>query len=64
MRIHLPEGYVVGATGVRQSAQSASLPDGTPGTVHRYKATNVIDFAWAADPDFVEKTVDVDGVTL
>ena len=64
VRIHLPEGYVVGATGVKQSAQSASLSDGTPGTVHRYKATNVIDFAWAADPDFVEKTVDVDGVTL
>ena len=64
VRIHLPEGYVVGATGVKQAAQSASLPDGTPGTVHRYKATNVIDFAWAADPDFVEKTVDVDGVTL
>ena len=64
VRIHLPEGYVVGATGVKQSSQSASLPDGTRGTVHRYKATNVIDFAWAADPDFVEKTVNVDGVTL
>ena len=26
VRIHLPEGYVVGATGVKQSSQSASLP--------------------------------------
>ena len=34
------------------------------GTIHHYKASNVIDFAWAADPDFIEETVDVDGVTL
>lgn len=62
--IHLPEGYGLAATGVKQSATSTSLPNGNPGTIHRYKADNVIDFAWAADPDFVESTVDVDGTTL
>ena len=62
--LHLPKGYVVGATGVRQSQKDSSLPNGTPGTIHRYKASNVIDFAWAADPDFIEETIDVDGVTL
>ena len=62
--LHLPKGYVVGATGVRQSQKDSPLPNGTPGTIHRYKASNVIDFAWAADPDFIEETIDVDGVTL
>ena len=62
--IHMPDGYVIGATGVKSSQKSMPLPDGNPGTVHRFKANNVIDFAWAADPDFVEKTVDVEGVTL
>jgi len=62
--LHLPEGYGVAATGVKQSAKPLNLPNGQSGTVHRYKASNVIDFAWAADPDFVEESVDVDGVTL
>lgn len=62
--LHLPEGYVVAATGVKQSAKPLNLPNGLAGTIHRYKASNVIDFAWAADPDFIEESVDVDGVTL
>ena len=62
--IHLPEGYGVAATGVKHSTKTLALPDGQPGTLHRYKASNVIDFAWAADPDFIEESVDVDGVTL
>ena len=62
--LHLPKGYVVGATGVRQSQKDSPLPNGTPGTIHRYIASNVIDFAWAADPDFIEETIYVDGVTL
>ena len=62
--LHLPEGYGVAATGVKQSAKPLTLPNGLAGTVHRYKASNVIDFAWAADPDFIEESVDVDGATL
>ena len=62
--IHMPDGYVIGATGVKSGQKSMPLPDGGPGTIHRFKANNVIDFAWAADPDYVEKTVDVEGTTL
>ena len=64
VHIHLPEGYGIGATGVKQSTTSSPMPTGLPGTIHHYKASNVIDFAWAADSDFIEETVDVDGVTL
>ena len=64
VRLHVPKGYVVAATGVQASTTNKTLPDGTPGSVVRFKADNVIDFAWAADPDFVEETFDVDGVTL
>ena len=62
--LHLPERYVVGATGVRFSTRRVPLPDGSPGLKHRFKAENVIDFAWAADPDYVISSVEVDGVTL
>ena len=64
VRLHVPKGYGVAATGVKTKMSDKPLPDGTPGTVHRYDADDVIDFAWAADPDFVEQAVEVDGVTL
>ena len=64
VRLHVPKGYGVAATGVKTKMSDKPLPDGTPGTVHRYDANDVIDFAWAADPDFVEQAVEVDGVTL
>ena len=64
VRLHVPKGYGVAATGVKTKMSDEPLPDGTPGTVHRYIADDVIDFAWAADPDFVERAVEVDGVTL
>ena len=47
--------------------ESVSIPKdsplATPGLIHR-QGQNVIDFAWAADPDYVSSYVDVDGVTL
>lgn len=43
--IHAPEGYVIGGTG----ELAALASDGT----WRFEAENVLDFAWAADPDFV-----------
>ncbi len=64
VRLHVPQGYVVAATGVQESATNKAMPNGTPGTIMRFKADNVIDFAWATDPDFVAETFDVDGVTL
>jgi hypothetical protein len=62
--LQVPAGYGVAATGVNTSRKSITLPNGNPGTALRYKAENVIDFAWAADPDFIEEVVEVDGVKL
>jgi len=45
--IELPKGWKMGATGVQQPTKSP-----TEG-IFRWKAENVIDFAWAADPDYV-----------
>ena len=62
--LDVPEGYVVAATGVKTSEKSVDGPQGTPRTQSTYKAEDVIDFAWAADPDFVTETVAVGDVDL
>jgi hypothetical protein len=48
--ITVPKGFVVGATGPRLS--TANNNDGTVTYVHQQD--NVIDFAWTADPEYVE----------
>jgi len=48
--ITVPKGFVVGATGPRLSTTSNS--DGTVTYVH--EQDNIIDFAWTADPEYVE----------
>ncbi len=49
VRIKVPTGYVVGATG-----REVSQLDGADGmTTHRYRQADVHDFAWTASPDFV-----------
>ncbi len=48
VNITLPAKYIVGATGVLQSKINNS--DGT--ITHRYRAEDVIDFAWTASPHF------------
>lgn len=58
--IHLPQGWVTGATGL--PAGQTNNPDGTQ-TV-RYQAVGVIDFAWTAAPDFRQAVRQVDGVEL
>lgn len=58
--ITLPAGYVTGGTGLPVSA--GTNPDGTQ-TV-RYRAEGVIDFAWAASPNFTRVSRQVDGVEL
>jgi hypothetical protein len=50
VEITLPARFVVGATGRRVARHDN--PDGT--TTHVYEQTDVHDFAWAADPRFVE----------
>jgi hypothetical protein len=50
VRVTVPSGWIVGATGVEQSRTDAGAR-----TTHRYVQDNVHDFAWAASPDFVER---------
>jgi hypothetical protein len=52
VRITIPEGYVVGATG-RQVETPSDNPDGT--TTYHFAQTDVHDFAWTADPDFLTR---------
>ena len=62
--LDVPEGYVVAATGVKTSEKSVGGPKGTLRTQSTFKAEDVIDFAWAADPDFVTESVAVGDVDL
>ncbi|MEO7133754.1 MAG: M1 family metallopeptidase [Vicinamibacterales bacterium] len=50
VRITVPAGWTVGATGVEQSRTSAGA-----NTTHRYAQADVHDFAWTTSPDFIEK---------
>lgn len=52
VRMTVPTGWVVGATGREQSR--TTNPNGT--TTHRYVQEDVHDFAWTTSPDFVERT--------
>jgi hypothetical protein len=51
VRMTVPAGWLVGATGVEQSRADAAGR-----TTHRYVQDDVHDFAWAASPDFIERT--------
>ena len=62
--LDVPESYVVAATGVKTSEKSVGGPKGTLRTQSTFKAEDVIDFAWAADPDFVTESVAVGDVDL
>jgi hypothetical protein len=52
VRMTVPTGWVVGATGREQSRADA----GGGKTTHRYVQDDVHDFAWTTSPDFVERT--------
>lgn len=51
VRMSVPRGWTVGATGVEQSRTDAG-----DRTTHRYSQADVHDFAWTTSPDFVEQT--------
>ena len=52
VRMTVPKGWKVGATGVEQSQTDA----GNGKTTHRYVQDDVHDFAWTTSPDYVEHT--------
>jgi hypothetical protein len=52
VRMTVPSGWIVGATGVEQSRTDA----GQGKTRHRYVQDDVHDFAWTTSPDFIEHT--------
>jgi hypothetical protein len=57
--IEVPEGTVVGATGILAG-------DETAGGRRRltYEAEMVHDFVWMSDPDFVDQTIEHDGIRI
>jgi hypothetical protein len=56
VRMTVPSGWIVGATGVEQSRTDPSTTPGASAmTTYRYTQSDVHDFAWTASPDFIEK---------
>ncbi|MFV8753588.1 M1 family metallopeptidase [Nannocystaceae bacterium ST9] len=62
VQLDVPAEMVVGATGVRVG--EAAVEGDETRTRLRYRAAMVHDFAWAADPDFVEHWGEVDGIRV
>jgi hypothetical protein len=60
VRLNVPRGWIVGATGVERERHEQ--PDGT--TTHRYAQEDVHDFAWTTSPDYLEITDDFTHATL
>ncbi|MFN1835705.1 M1 family metallopeptidase [Balneola sp. MJW-20] len=70
VKISIDKDYVLGATGVIQNPNQVghgyadeadvNLPSGDKITYH-FKAENVLDFFWGADPDFTHTTAQVPG---
>jgi hypothetical protein len=52
VRLTVPKGWVVGATGVERS--TTDIPAGK--TVHQFVQEDVHDFAWTTGPDLLVKT--------
>lgn len=60
VRMTVPKGWVVGASGVER--ERTDNADGT--TTHNYRAEDVHDFAWTTSPDFVEHKARFEHPTL
>ncbi len=64
VRLDVPAEMVVGATGIRVGEQPLDGAEGEARTRLHYRAAMVHDFAWVADPDFVEHWGEVDGIRI
>jgi hypothetical protein len=51
VRLTVPDGWIVGATGVERGRRD----EGDRTTTHHYYAEDVHDFAWTTSPDYVER---------
>ena len=68
VRIDIDKAYTVAATGVLQNAEEmgrgySTTKKSAPGTWH-FRAENVHDFVWAADPKYIHTTHQVEGGPL
>lgn len=52
VRLTVPAGWLVGATGVQQDVRE----NGNATATHRYYQEDVHDFAWTTSPDYIERT--------
>lgn len=69
VKINIDQNYVVGGTGILQNPNQIGHGYEKPGTklnrrkpgniTYHFKAEDVIDFFWAADPDFIHTTAQV-----
>jgi len=72
VNITIDESYLIGATGVLQNPEEIGRGYSDTEVNHKkgskitwkFKAENVIDFAWAADADYVHSTVQVENGPL
>jgi hypothetical protein len=60
VRLTVPTGWIVGATGREQSRRD----NGDGSTTHHYRQEDVHDFAWTTTPDFVERRARFEHPTL
>lgn len=60
VRLTVPNGWVVGATGVARDARD----EGDGSTTHHFYQDDVHDFAWTTSPDYVEKRARFEHPTL
>ena len=60
VRMSVPRGYIVGASG-----REVSITDGPAATsIHRYHGDDIHDFAWTTSPDFLVRTRTFEHPTL
>jgi hypothetical protein len=60
VRLTVPKGWIVGATGTERGRRDEA--DGT--TTHHYSQDDVHDFAWTASPDYLERRARFEHPTL